>query len=322
MVARARASDPVVMTEQTHTIENEAAKRLERSRSDRMVAGVSGGLARYFDIHPAFYRVGFVVLTLLGGAGIVIYAAAALVIPDEGKEDSVATAALRDRRDRPWPLIGLALVAVAGAILLSRATLWPHGDAWFVLLLAGAVILWVTRHGTSPDAPTADGTTVDSAALAAEDSRRVRRVFRNLLIAFGTLFALLLIAAAIFAAVFHVHLGHGVGGRDYVVTSPSELRQNYQLGIGDLNLDLRDLSLPPGETHVKARVDIGDLDVVVPSDVAVQVHGDAQVGRVEVLGRMGDGHDVDRAVVQNGPRVLVIDAHVGAGRVRVMRAVR
>jgi hypothetical protein len=150
----------------------------------------------------------------------------------------------------------------------------------------------------------------------------VRRVFRGLLIAFGTLFALLLVAAAIFAAVFHVHLGHGVGGRNYVVTTPSELRQKYQLGIGDLNLDMRNLTLPPGETHVKARVDIGDLDVVVPADAAVQVHGDAQVGRVEVLGRIGDGRDVDRAVVQNGRRVLVLDAHVGAGRVRVTRAVR
>src|SRR5204863_2966498 len=109
------------MSEHTHTLENGAAKRLERSRSDRMVAGVCGGLARYFDIHPAFYRVGFVVLTLIGGAGILVYAAAALVIPDEGEEDSIAAAALRSRRDRPWPLIGLALVGAAGAVLLSRA---------------------------------------------------------------------------------------------------------------------------------------------------------------------------------------------------------
>ena len=68
-----------------------------------MLAGVCGGLARYFGIHPAFYRVGFVVLALIGGAGILIYLAAALVIPDEGKEDSIASAALRERRDRPWP---------------------------------------------------------------------------------------------------------------------------------------------------------------------------------------------------------------------------
>ena len=89
-----------------NTFEGPAVKPLQRSRSDRMLAGVSGGLASYFEIHPAFFRVGFVVLTLLGGAGLVIYFAAALVMPDEGKQDSIVSAALRDRRDRPWPLIG------------------------------------------------------------------------------------------------------------------------------------------------------------------------------------------------------------------------
>ena len=65
------------MTETTNDLNPPAERRLERSSSDRMVAGVAGGLARYFDIHPAVYRVGFVVLTLLGGAGLVIYLAAA-----------------------------------------------------------------------------------------------------------------------------------------------------------------------------------------------------------------------------------------------------
>src|SRR5262245_66522061 len=130
-----------------------------------MLAGVSGGLAEYLEIHPAIFRVGFVVLTLLGGAGILIYLAAWLVIPDEGKDDSIATAALRNRRDRPWPLIGVGLLAVAGAILLSRATLWPDGDSWFLFLIAGGLILWVTRQ------PAADPAK-DAGQLAAEDSRR------------------------------------------------------------------------------------------------------------------------------------------------------
>ena len=158
------------MTETTtHTLGNGATKRLERSRSDRKLAGVSGGLARYFDIHPAVYRVGFVVLTLLGGAGILIYLAAALAMPDEGQEDSFATAALRNRRDRPWPLIGLGLVGVAFVTLLSRATLWPQGDAWIVLLVAGAAILWITRHGK---AATADAATARSRGLASPPAPR------------------------------------------------------------------------------------------------------------------------------------------------------
>ena len=303
------------MSEHTHTLENGAAKRLERSRSDRMVAGVCGGLARYFDIHPAFYRVGFVVLALLGGAGILIYAAAALVMPDEGKEDSVATAALRNRRERPWPLIGLALVGVAVVSLLSRATLWPHGDAWIVLLIAGGAILWITRHGSV-------NATEDASALAAEDSRRVGRVFKGIAIAFGTILALLLVAAAIFAAVFHVHLGRGVGDRRYVVAGAQDLRRDYRLGIGDMTLDLRNVRFQPGKTEVGTRVDVGDLHVIVPDDVALRVRGDAQLGQVELFGQTTGGRNVQKSVDQAGSRILVLDAHVGVGRVRVTRVVR
>ena len=62
--------------------------------------------------------------------------------------------------------------------------------------------------------------------------------------------------------------------------------------------------------------------MVVPRDVAVRVHGDAQYGQVELFGNSSDGHDVDRSVRESGARVLVLDAHVGAGKLRVMRAVR
>jgi phage shock protein PspC (stress-responsive transcriptional regulator) len=304
------------MTEiSTHPLGNGATKRLERSRSDRKLAGVCGGLARYFDIHPAVYRVGFVVLTLLGGAGILIYLAAALVMPDEGHEDSFATAALRNRRDRPWPLIGLGLVAVAFVTLLSRATLWPHGDAWIVLLIAGAAILWITRHGGS-------ATAADAPALASEDSRRMRRLVKRTAIAFGTLVALLLVGAAIVAATFDVRLGNGIGDRSYVVAGTQDLRSSYELGIGQMTVDMRDVRFTSRETHVRARVDIGSLRVIVPRDVALKVRGDAQLGEVQVLGASDDGRHARTSIVQAGAHVLVLDAHVGVGQVRVTRAVQ
>jgi phage shock protein PspC (stress-responsive transcriptional regulator) len=280
-----------------------------------MLAGVCGGLASYFEIHPAFYRVGFVVLTLLGGAGIVIYLAAALVMPDEGKEESVVTAALKSRRERPWPLIGLGLLAVAGAVLLSRATLWPHGDAWVILLLAGAAILWITRQGKAAEGATAE-------QLARRDSRRIRRFFVGVAIAFASLIALVLIAAAVFASVVHVHLGRGVGNRTYVVSSYGDLQSSYKLGVGELKLDLSNVRFPAKQTHLGTRVDVGDLEVTVPQDVALQVHGDAQFGNVELLGTSTGGHDVDKTITERGKRVLVLDAHVGAGKLRVVRAVR
>src|ERR671919_726891 len=103
-----------------------ATSELRRSRSNRMLAGVAGGLGAYFELHPAVFRVSFVVLTLMGGAGILIYLASALVMPDEGKEDSVATAALRRRR--PWVLVVLGLMAVVPLALLSEVPVWPQGD--------------------------------------------------------------------------------------------------------------------------------------------------------------------------------------------------
>ncbi|HYN51035.1 MAG TPA: PspC domain-containing protein [Thermoleophilaceae bacterium] len=291
-------------------------KLLHRSRSDRMLAGVSGGLARYFEIHPAVFRVAFVVLTLLGGAGILIYLAAALVMPDEGKEDSIVTAALRDRRDRPWPVIGLGLVAAGGAMLLSTVSLWPRGDAWVFLLVAGAVILWITRFGVAgKGAP-------EASVLAAEDSRRMRRLFRRLGITLAAIVTLLLILAAVFTAVFDVHLGRGVGERSHVVGSVEELRSDYRLGIGDLRLDLRSLALPVGETHVDVEVDVGELRVLVPDDVALRVRAEAQLGEIDLLGETVDGHQAEAQLDETGARVLVLDAHVGLGVVQITRAVR
>jgi phage shock protein PspC (stress-responsive transcriptional regulator) len=299
-----------------HTTHINEPRLLQRSRSDRMVAGVAGGLARYFDIHPAVFRVGFVVLTLLGGAGVLIYAVAALAMPDEGKRDSIATRALRERRDRPWPLVGLGLLSVAVLILLSRSTFWFDGDAWWLFLIAGALILWLTRQP-------AGEASADARQLAAEDSRRVRRLFRWFVITVVSIVALIVVAAAIFVAAFDVSLSNGIGDRDYVVTNVEELRDDYHLGIGTLDLDLRRVELPPGETHVDARVDVGDLAVFVPADVALRVNATAEVGEVELPnGIRGDGRNVENELIETGARVLVLDADVGAGSVRVERAVR
>jgi phage shock protein PspC (stress-responsive transcriptional regulator) len=304
-----------------HTSHIAEAKRLERSSSDRILFGVAGGLARYFDIHPAFFRVGFVVLTLLGGSGLLIYAAAALVMPAEGAPDSVATRALRQRRHRPWPLIGLGLLAVAGAVALSNASFWPHGDVWIVLAIAGVVILFLTRHGL-PEPRTEDETS-EAAALARQDSRRMRRFVKGIAIALGSVVALVLVATAIAAAVFHVHIGNGIGDRQYTVSSLSELDRSYELGIGTLRLDLSQLSLPATETRaVKVRVDVGDTEIIVPAGVSLHAKARARAGDVQVLGDESNGWEVERVVSSPGSEgTLVVDAAVGAGSVRIDRAV-
>jgi phage shock protein PspC (stress-responsive transcriptional regulator) len=64
---------------------------LRRTFGDRMVGGVAAGLARYLGVDPTIVRVGFVVLTLIGGAGIPLYLAGLLLIPDEGSDQSIAS---------------------------------------------------------------------------------------------------------------------------------------------------------------------------------------------------------------------------------------
>src|SRR4051812_23995253 len=126
-----------------HTLNPPSIKRLERTRTDKVLAGVSAGLGRYFDLTPAVFRLGFVVLTLLGGAGILVYIAAVLVMPKEGDERSIAEGILAERRDHPARLVALGLVAVAVLSLLARADTWPTaGTAWVLVVIAGLIFLW------------------------------------------------------------------------------------------------------------------------------------------------------------------------------------
>ncbi len=87
----------------------EGTKRLLRSRSDRMLGGVAGGLADYFRVDPVIFRIGFGVTLFFGGLGALVYLAMMIFVPSEqsdGTEPSSAprtfgrVAAPDRRRDR------------------------------------------------------------------------------------------------------------------------------------------------------------------------------------------------------------------------------
>ncbi|MFH0972081.1 MAG: PspC domain-containing protein [Candidatus Micrarchaeota archaeon] len=61
----------------------EEVKRLYRSRIDRILGGVCGGLGAYFNIDPVLVRLIFVLLALAGGTGIILYLVAWLIVPVE-----------------------------------------------------------------------------------------------------------------------------------------------------------------------------------------------------------------------------------------------
>lgn len=57
------------------------SKRLYKSNENRMVNGVCGGVAEYFDIDPTLVRLGWVLFCALGGSGFLAYIIAAIIIP-------------------------------------------------------------------------------------------------------------------------------------------------------------------------------------------------------------------------------------------------
>lgn len=70
---------------------NNGSKTLVRSRKGRMLAGVCAGAADYFGVDVTLVRVLAVVLCLItGGAGVLAYLAAWVIIPEEGENDSIA----------------------------------------------------------------------------------------------------------------------------------------------------------------------------------------------------------------------------------------
>jgi phage shock protein C len=63
----------------------EEPRKLYRSRNQRMLGGVCGGLAEYFNLDTTLIRVLFLVLAVFGGTGLVIYVVMWLIVPDVSK---------------------------------------------------------------------------------------------------------------------------------------------------------------------------------------------------------------------------------------------
>jgi phage shock protein PspC (stress-responsive transcriptional regulator) len=271
----------------THIASTPQVKRLERPSDDRLLAGVASGLGRYFDLSPNLFRLGLIALTLLSGAGILVYLAAVLVIPEEGKEQSVIEKALAKRRDRPWSLALLGVFALIVAAILTSS-------GWILVPVAFLVILWTAR-GTK--------------------ARTIAVVVTAMI---GVLLAALATAAVIAFAWFNVSLDDGVGKRIYEPTTISQSQPRYDQGIGELEVDLSGIGPVKHETHVVAHVGIGELRIIVPRDAQVSVNAEAQAGEIFALTRHDDGGDAKVSFGKGNP--LVIHATVGAGRIDVVRA--
>jgi phage shock protein PspC (stress-responsive transcriptional regulator) len=119
--------------------------------ADRKIAGVAGGLARHLDIDPIILRVAFVVLVFFGGAGLLLYGACWLLVPEDG---SVSAPLSLDDRNRS---IALLVVGAISVLLVLGDSVGQFGFPWplaLIALVALVVLVFLDRdRQPGPTAP-------------------------------------------------------------------------------------------------------------------------------------------------------------------------
>jgi phage shock protein PspC (stress-responsive transcriptional regulator) len=135
---------------------------LRRSVADRKIAGVAGGLGRYFNIDPLIFRVVLVTLAIFGGSGLLLYAIGWLLIPEDGEDESEASRLINGRATAK--IVGAVILAIVGLIAVGNFAQTGFGFGGFAALLAiGAAAYLISRGdmGWRPNqqpAPTAPAT--------------------------------------------------------------------------------------------------------------------------------------------------------------------
>ena len=316
--------------------------RFVRSGSDRVVAGVGGGLGRYFGVDPLLVRLALAGLALLGGVGVLLYLAAWAFVPADGAPApvtgrgplAIAGVVVAALLIAPVVLggaffLGGALVPLALLALLGIGTWWAMsgrrprrepGDLLRAALLgllvvAGLHVLffgagWLSAEG-------GDGwiaALVIAAGVALLAGAFVHRV-RWLVLP-----ALTVALAAGFVAAADLDFDGGYGERTFRPGDAAAVQDRYALAVGELTVDLRDAELPAGDTPLRVDVGMGAAQVLVDRDVCVVTRADLGMGGVSLFDRESGGVDVewhDEPRAPAGTPRLVLDAEVGLGALEV-----
>ena len=283
----------------------EKPRRLQRSRNDRVLAGVAGGIGAYLGIDPVLVRIGFVLATILGaGLGILLYVIGAAVMslapgpPDAAGAHAGAALPGAPRRDA-----STTAALVIGALLIAVGALW---------------LLAVTDVRTPPwDAVLALALIVVGGSLLWE-SRRARH---GGLIAAGAVLAVVLSGASVVNT--SIDFDSAFGEQTKRPATFAELEREYDHAFGSLTVDLRGVELPEGTTAIEVSVAFGEAVVWLPRDVPVRVESSATFGSTEVLGVDRGGVDVDRhhqdPDYAEASRRLLVDINVMFGSAKVRR---
>ncbi len=319
-----------------------APQRITRSRSDRVVGGVCGGLARAWNTDPTLLRILTVVLTIVtGGALLLGYVIAWIVMPDDpwppqpgqpgagyaaggnppyaGQGTAAMAAAPRERSYLGWMVLSVA-VLVAGLITLFGVALPSTAAAPAIL---GGVVLAILGLGMVV------GTWYGRARWLAVLAVPVA------LLTFGGVAANAFVQSNPNWDRWVVEGSDGrlaIGDQTWRVT-PDDVADSpldYRISAGDAVLDLRALTAagaaegrPEQRLEIDASVGVGQLQVLVPDDVRLDLTASVDVGEISVPGRAPEGgtqQSLTTTLEAATPRpayLVTLDAVVGAGSITV-----
>jgi phage shock protein PspC (stress-responsive transcriptional regulator) len=114
-------------------------QRLYRSRANRVVSGICGGLGEYLNADPTIIRLAWILLTLLGGSGIILYIVAYFVIPLKPLVEG-ETVQSTSQDFTPGRILGIIFIAVGMVILLDNLDLITFHHWWNLLIKRGKTV--------------------------------------------------------------------------------------------------------------------------------------------------------------------------------------
>lgn len=134
---------------------------LERSRTDRYLGGVCGGLGAHFGVAPLLFRLGFVALTFAGGVGLLLYLVAWAVLPESGSGQRAGWSRGAIGDHSVTQVIVYLLLAFGALVLAASSLHVPHGGfvVGAALVGLGVLLLVFERERSTPAGYTAPMTT-------------------------------------------------------------------------------------------------------------------------------------------------------------------
>jgi phage shock protein PspC (stress-responsive transcriptional regulator) len=336
------------------------ARKLTRSTTDTHVWGVAGGLGRYFGIDPVIFRVAFAAATLVSGVGVIAYVALRLLLPTDTGEPPwmegrsrvttiVVTGVLSvialSTVSGPGFFVGPGLFAVAACSVVGLALYRGFGGtvrddpakaiARATLVLIALVAMLGAATGIGLIAALGGGVAVAIIAIAAGLGLVAAGMLGGPRWLILPVVVLVMPLAVVSAA--DIDLRGGVGEREYRITDVDQIKPEYRLGVGHMEIDLRNLVQQGRRSEVNVSLGMGEALVRVPSHACVVTRAKIGAGAADIPQRAGQGFDVsvDRQLPAPGvapvapaaPRpnestgrymtTLIINADIGVGHLQV-----